>query len=79
MGRSALNGLTIVGLIFLVIGAVVFATPVFQTHQTENVAQIGDLKLQAQKTNTYTIPPFLGGGALILGAALIGAGILQRR
>jgi len=79
MGRSALNGLTIVGLIFLVIGAVVFATPVFQTHQTENVAQIGDLKLQAQKTNTYIIPPFLGGGALILGAALIGAGILQRR
>jgi hypothetical protein len=43
------------------------------------VAQIGDLKLQAEKTNTYTIPPFLGGGALILGAALIAAGILRRQ
>jgi hypothetical protein len=79
MGRSALNGLTIVGLVFIVIGALVFATPVFQTHQTQNVAQIGDLKLQAEKTNTYTIPPFLGGGALILGAALIAAGILRRQ
>ena len=79
MGRSALNGLTIIGLIFIVAGALVFATPVFQTHQTQNVAQIGDLKLQADKTNTYTIPPYLGGGALILGAALIAAGVLQRR
>jgi drug/metabolite transporter (DMT)-like permease len=78
MGRSALNGLTVIGLVFVVAGALVFATPVFQTHQTQNVAQLGDLKLQADQTKTYTIPPWLGGGALILGAALIAAGILRR-
>jgi hypothetical protein len=79
MGRSTINGLTIIGLIFVVVGALVFAAPVFQTHETRDVARVGDLKLQTTETKSYTVPPFLGGGALVLGAALIGAGVLKRR
>jgi hypothetical protein len=79
MGRSAMNGLTIGGLVLLVIGVLVFAAPVFQTHQTQDVARIGDLKLQTEQTKTYVLPPFLGGGALVIGAGLILVGMLRRR
>jgi hypothetical protein len=79
MGRSALNGLTIIGVVFIIISALVFIEPFFTVHQTTDVARLGDLKLQTTETKTYTIPPFFGGAALVLGAAFISAGILRSR
>jgi hypothetical protein len=79
MGRSAMNGLMISGAVLVLLGLLAFAIPVFTTHQTTDVARIGDLKLQTTESKSYVIPPFLSGGALILGVVLIGAGFYQRR
>jgi hypothetical protein len=79
MGRSSMGGLVIFGAILAVLGLIALAIPVFFTQQTQDVAHIGDLHLQATETHEHFIPPYLGGGILVLGAVLIGAGFYQRR
>jgi hypothetical protein len=78
MGRS-MTALTMGGAVLVLIGLITFAIPVFTTHHTEDVARIGDLKVQTTEHESYVIPPFVSGGALILGVILIGAGFYQRR
>jgi hypothetical protein len=77
MGRT--NGLLIVGVILLVAGLLGFAIPVFTTQKTEEVARIGDVKIQSTEDISHRIPSILSGGALALGIVLIGAGLYQRR
>jgi hypothetical protein len=79
MGRSSITGLTIGGAILVLLGLLAFAVPVFTTQQTRDVARIGDLKLQTTESRSFVIPPLVSGGALVLGVALIGAGLYQRR
>jgi hypothetical protein len=79
MGRSAMSGLMLGGAALVLAGLIAFAIPVFTTQHTEDVARIGDLKLQATERQSYVIPPFVSGGALLLGCVLIGAGFYQRR
>jgi len=79
MGRSAMSGLTIAGAVLVLLGLLAFAIPVFTTHQTTDVARIGDLKLQTTESKSFVIPPFLAGGTLVLGIVLIGAGFYQKR
>jgi hypothetical protein len=67
------------GAVLLLLGLLAFAIPVFTTQQTTDVARIGDLKLQTTESRSYVIPPLLSGGAVILGAVLIGAGFWRRR
>ena len=78
MGRS-MSALMIVGAVFVLLGLLALAIPVFTTHQTTDVARIGDLKLQTTENKSYVIPPFVAGGALVLGIVLIGAGFYQDR
>jgi len=79
MNRSGLNMLTLGGAVLAVIGLLAFAIPVFSTQHTEDVAKIGDFKLQTTERQWYVIPPYVSGGALMLGVVLIGAGFYQRR
>jgi hypothetical protein len=79
MGRSAMNGLAISGAVLALLGLLAFAIPVFTTQQTTDVARIGDVKLQTTQNRSFVIPPFLAGGALLLGVVLIGAGFYQKR
>jgi len=79
MGRSAMSGLMIGGAALVLLGLLGFAIPVFTTQHTEDVARIGDLKIQTTEHRSYVIPPFLSGGALLLGVVLIGAGFYQKR
>jgi len=74
-----MNGLTTGGGALVLLGLVGFATPIFTTQQTTEVARIGDLKLQSTESTSHVIPPILSGGALVLGAVLIGAGFYQKR
>ncbi len=78
MGRS-MSALVMGGAVLVLLGLLVFAIPVFTTQQTTDVARIGDLKLQTTESKSYAIPPFVGGGALILGVVLIAAGFYQKR
>lgn len=77
MGR--MGGLTIGGVVLVLLGLAGFAIPIFTTEQTKDVAKIGDLKIQTTESKSYAIPPLVSGGALVLGVVLIGAGIYQRR
>lgn len=77
MGRP-MTGLMLGGAIFLLIGLAGFAMPMFTTQQTRDVARIGDVKIQATEDRTHFIPPIVSGGALALGAVLLGAGLFRR-
>ena len=79
MGGAATNGLTLSGAALLLVGLLALAIPVFTTQQTRDVARIGDLKLQTTESRSYVIPPVLGGGAVIVGVVLIGAGVWRKR
>lgn len=79
MNHSAMNSLMLGGTVLVLVGLLAFAVPVFSTQHTEDVARIGDLKLQTTEHHWYVIPPYVSGGALILGVLLIGAGFYQRR
>jgi hypothetical protein len=79
MDRSALSGLMIGGAVLLLLGSLALAIPVFTTQQTTDVARIGDLKLQTTESKSYVIPPIVGGGAVVLGIGLIGAGVWRKR
>jgi hypothetical protein len=74
-----MNGLVISGAVLALVGLLAFAIPVFTTQQTTDVARLGDLKLQTTESKSYVIPPFVAGGALILGVVLIGAGLYKKR
>ncbi len=78
MGRST-NILMILGALLTLFGVVGLASPVFTTLQTKDVAQIGDLKVQTQESTTHTIPPLVGGSALVVGLILLGGGLYRRR
>jgi len=77
MGRT--NGLMILGVVFVVAGLFGFAIPVFTTHQTRDVARIGELKIQTTEDTPHIIPPLLSGGVLMLGVILIGLSVYQKR
>jgi hypothetical protein len=51
---------------------------VFTTTQTNEVARLGDLKIQTQENTSHAIPPLVSGAALILGVILVGGGLLRR-
>ncbi len=73
-----MNALTGGGAVLVILGGLGLAIPMFTTHQTTDVAKIGDLKLQATESHSYVVPPLLSGGALVLGAVLIGAGFYRK-
>jgi hypothetical protein len=74
-----MNGLTVGGVALVLLGLVGFAIPIFTTQQTKDVAKIGDLKLQSTESTSHVIPPIVSGGALVLGAVMIGAGFYRKR
>jgi hypothetical protein len=77
MARS-MNGLVMFGAILAVIGLLGFAIPSFTTQQTNDVAKIGDLKIQTTESTSHFIPPYLSAGAVLLGLVLVGAGFYRK-
>jgi hypothetical protein len=73
-----MNALIAAGAVLVLLGVLGFAVPFISTEQTKNVATIGELKLQATEDKTYVIPPLASGGALVLGIALLGAGLYRK-
>lgn len=79
MGRFQMDGLTMGGVALLVLGMLGFAIPIFTTSQTTDVARLGDIKLQTTESTRHVVPPMVSGGAIALGAILIGIGVARRR
>jgi len=66
------------GAILVILGVLGFAVPFFTTHETTDVAKLGDLKLTTTESKSHTIPPIAAGGALILGIVLLGGGFFKK-
>jgi hypothetical protein len=72
-----MKGIVGAGAILALLGLLGLAIPVFSTSQTKNVAQLGDLKIQANEETSHVVPPMLAGGALLVGLMLVGVGYMK--
>ena len=70
---------TWLGAFIALLGVLGLAIPVFTTSQTRDVASLGDIKIQSTEQSTHVVPMALSAGGLLLGLALIGAGVYTRR
>lgn len=70
---------TIVGAVIVLLRLLAFAIPIFTTSQTKEVAKVGDLKVQTQEQQPHVIPPLVSLGAIVVGAVMVGAGLLRGR
>jgi hypothetical protein len=73
-----MNKLVLGGAVLVILGVLGFAVPYFTTSHTDEVARVGDIKLNATETDTHSVPPILAGGLLLLGIVLLGAGVSKR-
>jgi len=64
----------IAGMILIVLGLASLIWGGFAYNKTSNVAQFGDLKMQVTEKKEFTVPPVLGGLAILAGAALLFVG-----
>jgi hypothetical protein len=69
----------VLGVALVIAGLIGFAYPVFTTSHNEEVAKLGNFKVQTQEQTSHFIPPIVSGGLLALGAVLLTAGIFTRR
>jgi len=74
-----MNRLVMGGMAFAMLGLLGFAIPIFTTQKTQEVARIGDLRLQTTESTSHNIPPWLSAGGLVFGGLLAGAGLMKSR
>jgi hypothetical protein len=64
--KALMDRLVMARAIFIVLGLLGFAIPIFTTQHTEDVVRIGDLKVQTTESTSHSIPPILSGVLLFL-------------
>ena len=69
-----MKGMTLAGLVLLVLGLAALAAQGFSYKTTETVVDIGPIHATAEKEKTIPIPPIAGAAAVLAGVALIIAG-----
>ncbi len=74
MNRTSL----LIGAGLVLLGALGLIIPIITTQQTTEVAHIGDLKLQATESKSYSIPTIASSGLVVVGLVVLGAGLLRR-
>jgi len=62
---------TILAIVLIVIGIVAFGYQGITYTTKETVVDIGPLKIDAEKTKTFPLPPIVGGISLLGGIALL--------
>ncbi len=65
---------SVIGIILIVLGLISLGYQGFTYTQHEKVAQVGSLKISADKEKTVDLPPILGGAALVVGLVLVVVG-----
>ncbi|HEY1721515.1 MAG TPA: hypothetical protein VGG27_09750 [Magnetospirillaceae bacterium] len=73
-----MNKLAAIGAILVVLGIVGLAVPWFTTTDTKDVANIGNLHVQAQEQHQHSIPPMAAGAVLVVGIVVLGGGLFRR-
>jgi len=70
---------TIVAIILIAVGIVVFAYQGITYKTQEDVVDLGPLHVTTEKTNTVPLPPILGGIALVGGIVLLLVVVIKKR
>ena len=70
---------TIVAIILIAVGIVVFAYQGITYKTQEDVIDLGPLHVTTEKTNTVPLPPILGGIALVGGIVLLLVVVMKKR
>jgi hypothetical protein len=65
---------TILAIVLIVIGIVAFGYQGITYTTKETIVDIGPLKIDAEKTKTFPLPPIVGGISLVGGIALLVVG-----
>jgi len=65
---------TILAVILIIVGVLVFAYQGITYTTREKVVDLGPLQMTAEKTKTFPLPPILGGIALVGGIVLLAVG-----
>jgi hypothetical protein len=73
-----MKSITWFGAFIVLLGMLGLAIPIFTTSQTENVAQIGNLKIQSIEVSVPMVPQMLSSCVLVLGLLFVGAGLYPR-
>ncbi|HYC63098.1 MAG TPA: hypothetical protein VEC14_00085 [Reyranellaceae bacterium] len=77
---KTLNALVIAGAVFVLLGIMGFAMPVFFTTETHDAIRIGDLfRVQVTEREPHRIPPLASTAALVLGIVLFALGVFRKR
>ena len=69
----AMKGLTIVGVLLLVLGVLAFIVPIPQ--REEHSMKIGDAKIGVQTENNQKLPPAVGVVLVVAGVAVLALGV----
>jgi hypothetical protein len=65
---------TLIGIILIALGIVVFGYQGITYTTTEKIVDIGPLKVTEEKTKTLPLPPIVGAIALVSGIVLLAIG-----
>jgi len=66
-----MKSLTLIGILFIIIGGLSLAYQGFTYTQKEQVAQVGSLQVTADTQKTVYFPPILGGLGIAVGLVLV--------
>jgi len=77
--RKAMRGLTLTGVLLVALGLVLLAGPVFTYTKHEKVVDVGPIEVTAANRKHVSLPPVLGGVALVVGAVLLVSGAKRGR
>ena len=73
-----MRGTTILGIVLIVVGVLVFAYGGFSYTKKEKVLDVGPIEATAETHKTVPISPILGGAAIVGGIALLVVGARRR-
>ena len=77
---NKINALVIAGAVFLLLGVIGLAMPVFFTTETRDALRVGDLfRVQVTERQPHHIPPLLSIAALVIGFVLLALGLFRKR
>jgi hypothetical protein len=69
-----MKSLTLLGVLFIILGGLSLAYQGFTYTQKEKVAQLGSLQVTADQQHTVYFPPILGGLGVVAGIILVVVG-----
>lgn len=69
-----MNGLTIAGIVLVIVGVLAFAFPRVSFTDQETVLEVGPVAVEATERRTVTIPDIAAGVAVAAGVVMVVAG-----